>query len=113
MFLPSATPAGTSSANPSQRNMRCGTHDENAGIHSTSREVLPTATPDGKASGVVCLGAFADDSFSVQSGFGNQIERARRESEFMLRDFPHGNVSACRLKQNRPDEIISPGLLNF
>src|ERR1035437_1817728 len=27
--------------------------------------------------------------------------------------FPHGNVSACRLKQNRPDEIISPGLLNF
>ena len=50
MFLPSATPAETFSANPSQRNRRCGTHDGNADIHSTSREVLPTATPVGARS---------------------------------------------------------------
>src|SRR5438552_65377 len=47
MFLPGATPAATFSANPSQRNKRCGTHDGNAGIRSTCREVLPGATLDG------------------------------------------------------------------
>jgi len=40
----------------------------------------------GKLPGVVCFAAFAGDAFAVQPGFGNQVERARRESEFMLRD---------------------------
>jgi hypothetical protein len=52
MFLPSATPTGTFSASPNQRNRRCGTHDGNAGIHSTSRGVLPTATPGGATSAI-------------------------------------------------------------
>jgi hypothetical protein len=52
MFPPTATPAGTFSASPGQRNKRCGTHGGNAGIHSTCREVLPTATPVGARSAI-------------------------------------------------------------
>ncbi len=33
----------------------------------------------GKLPGVVCFAAFAGDAFAVQPGFGNQIERVRRE----------------------------------
>jgi hypothetical protein len=33
-----------------------------------------------------CLGLFAGDAFAVQSGFNRQIERFRREREFMLGD---------------------------
>jgi hypothetical protein len=40
----------------------------------------------GKLPGVVCFAAFAGDAFAVQPGFGNQVERVRRESEFMLGD---------------------------
>ena len=47
----------------------------------------------GKLPGVVCFAAFAGDAFAVQPGFGNQVERARRESEFMLRDRQAASVS--------------------
>ena len=60
MFLPSAAPAETFSANPSQRNKRCEIRDGNAGIHSTCREVLPTATPLGARSAFSCAAKVRD-----------------------------------------------------
>ena len=43
--------------------------------------------------GADCLGAFAGDTVAIQSGFNNQIECVRRESEFMLRDRQTASVS--------------------
>jgi hypothetical protein len=46
------------------------------------------------ASGAFGLDAFAGDAFTVQSGFGNQVERVRRESEFVLRDRQAASASS-------------------
>lgn len=62
----------------------------------------------GNLPGVVCFAAFAGDAFAVQPGFGNQGERVRRESEFMLRDRQAASVSfhGVRRKNSQEREVM-------
>ena len=47
----------------------------------------------GKLAGAFCLGAFAGDAFTIKGVFLHQVERLRRESEFMLRDRQAASIS--------------------